>query len=363
MKLHFFSISLFLAGLCTGVGAQPTARFHVKTDTAYKGKVYLSVVKDRMTVIDSLDADGTDFTISYPVERTDEYRIRTRPYAFDVSVLAEPGCTYDITVTNRQATISTDDGREQLLYNGLLRQLAPITEKAAAAGETYMKLKKSGDNAGAEKMLAENNTLYKEANSLRMEFIRKHPLSFAGLTAANSYLTMDYNSMNAIKNMMAGNPHKDTYAWRSFNSKHKELADKWIQGREAPAFTTTDIDGHPVSLADYRGRYVLLDFWASWCVPCRAKMKELKKAYPQLKAKNIDVISISLDEKREAWEKASKEDMVTWTNTCELKPFRDNAIGKAYRVTSVPKLFVVSPDGIIISQDPSVDFILNNIGN
>lgn len=68
--------------------------------------------------------------------------------------------------------------------------------------------------------------------------------------------------------------------------------------------------------------------------------------------------SISLDEKRDQWEKATREDGIVWSNTCDLKPFRDNEIAKAYKVTSVPTLFVIDPEGVIISQNPSMAEIL-----
>ena len=116
--------------------------------------------------------------------------------------------------------------------------------------------------------------------------------------------------------------------------------------------------GEKIKLSSLRGKYVLVDFWASWCRPCRAKMKELKEVYPKLQKKGIIVCSISLDEKREQWEKATREDGIVWANTCDLKPFRTNEIAAAYKVTSVPTLFVIDPRGVIISQNPSLEEIL-----
>lgn len=360
MKTKSFFISLLL-GVCANAGAQSTATFRVKLDKPFKGKVYVSMIKDRLVNIDSLNVDGTEFTVSSAIAHVDEYRLRTKPYRFDVSVLAEPGCSYDITMNGKVNAITTADGKEQQLFNALTKQLSPLTEKANEAGRRYMEMKEAGKMAEAEEALKANNALYDESGAIRYDFIRRYPNTYAALNAADDYLTMDYQKMKELRDMLAGNTHKNTYAWRSFENKYKELADKWIQDKQAPDFTTTDINGKEVKLSDFRGHFVLLDFWASWCVPCRAKMKELKKVYQQLKAKNITVISISLDEKKAAWLKASKEDGVEWTNTCDLTPFSDNVIAKAYNVTSVPKLFVISPDGTIISQDPSIDFIINNI--
>ena len=129
-------------------------------------------------------------------------------------------------------------------------------------------------------------------------------------------------------------------------------------GHEAPDFELMTPAGEKIKLSSLRGKYVLVDFWASWCRPCRAKMKELKEVYPKLQKKGIIVCSISLDEKREQWEKATREDGIVWANTCDLKPFRTNEIAAAYKVTSVPTLFVIDPQGVIISQNPSLEEIL-----
>lgn len=361
MKTKSFFISLLL-GLCANAGAQSSAAFKVKLDKPFKGKVYVSVIKDRLVNIDSVEVDGTEFSLSSAIAQVDEYRLRTKPYRFDVSVMAEPGCSYDITVSEKLNIVTTSDGKEQLLFNTLNQQLRPLMDKANEVGSRYMQLKEAGKLAEAEEALQANNALYEEGKKIRYDFINQNPNTYSAINAADGYLTMNYQKMKELRKALAANPHKNTYAWRSFEKKYKELADKWIQDKPAPDFTTTDINGKQVRLSDFRGHYVLLDFWASWCVPCRAKMKELKKVYPQLKAKNITVISISLDEKKEAWLKASQEDGIEWVNTCDVKPFRDNAIGKAYKVTSVPKLFVINPEGMIVSQDPTVDYILNNIG-
>lgn len=359
MKIKVFFIFLLL-GLCANAGAQSPATFKVRLDKPFKGKVYVSVIKDRLVNIDSVEVDGTEFSLSSAIAQVDEYRLRTKPYRFDVSVMAEPGCNYDVIVNEDSDVVTSANSREQQLFNVLKQRLKPIMEKVGEFGPRYMQLKEAGKLEEAEEVMNANNALYDKVTQMKFDFICQNPDTYAAINAANDYI-MDFRQMKELRKALAANPHKNTYAWRSFEKKYKELADKWIQDKPAPDFTTTDINGKQVRLSDFRGHYVLLDFWASWCVPCRAKMKELKKVYSQLKARNITVISISLDEKKEAWLKASQEDGIEWGNTCDVKPFRDNAIGKAYKVESVPKLFVINPEGVIVSQDPTVDYILNNI--
>jgi peroxiredoxin len=120
----------------------------------------------------------------------------------------------------------------------------------------------------------------------------------------------------------------------------------------APDFEQPDTSGHPVRLSSFRGKYVLLDFWASWCGPCRQENPNIVKVYNEYKNKNFTIIGISLD-KREgafAWLNAIKSDHLTWTQLSDLK-FWNNAVAQLYFVQSIPKNFLIDPTGKIIAQD------------
>lgn len=121
-------------------------------------------------------------------------------------------------------------------------------------------------------------------------------------------------------------------------------------GQQAPLFTQNDQNDRPVSLADFKGKYVLIDFWASWCHPCRAENPNVVKAYHQYKDKNFTVLSISLDRpgKKEDWLKAIKDDGLEWTNVSDLK-FWDNEVARLYGIRSVPQNFLLDKDGKIIA--------------
>lgn len=118
-------------------------------------------------------------------------------------------------------------------------------------------------------------------------------------------------------------------------------------GAVAPDFTQNDVDGKPVSLSDYKGKYVLVEFWASWCSPCRAESPNLLKQYSAYKDKGFEILGVSVDSDKAKWIEAIKKDGLTWTQVSDLKGWESDA-RKVYGISGVPANFLVSPEGKII---------------
>lgn len=119
-------------------------------------------------------------------------------------------------------------------------------------------------------------------------------------------------------------------------------------GQTAPAFAQSDTEGKPISLESLRGRYVLLDFWASWCGPCRQENPNLVKTYERFKDR-LTILGISLDQKREPWLKAIQDDQLTWLQVSDLKGW-SNDVAVQYGVQSIPANFLLDPTGKIIAK-------------
>ena len=121
-------------------------------------------------------------------------------------------------------------------------------------------------------------------------------------------------------------------------------------GTDAIDFTQADVDGKNVSLSSFRGKYVLVDFWASWCRPCRAENPNVVKAYNKYKDKNFTVLGVSLDQSRASWVKAINNDNLVWTQVSDLKGWNNEAAAK-YNIQSIPQNFLIDPSGKIVAKN------------
>lgn len=133
-------------------------------------------------------------------------------------------------------------------------------------------------------------------------------------------------------------------------------------GSQAPDFSQTDTAGKLVSLHDFKGKYLLIDFWASWCSPCRSENPNLVKAYNKYKSKGFAILGVSLnaDNEREQWLKAIRSDGLTWPQVSDLKGWK-NEVAKLYSVRYAPQSFLIDPAGKIIATDFMGDALENKL--
>ncbi len=123
-----------------------------------------------------------------------------------------------------------------------------------------------------------------------------------------------------------------------------------LEGTQAVDFTQNDTANKPVSLSSFKGKYVLVDFWASWCGPCRHENPAVVAAYNQYKDKNFTILSVSLDQNKDKWKQAIAADNLTWTHVSDLK-YWQNEVAQLYHIQSIPANMLIDPNGKIIARN------------
>ena len=119
-------------------------------------------------------------------------------------------------------------------------------------------------------------------------------------------------------------------------------------GTPAPNFTLRTLDGKTLSLAQYRGRYVVLDFWASWCGDCRRDIPNIQRLYKEYGARGVAFVGVSFDTDTAAWRKAVGKYNIEYPQVSELKKMRETAIAKAYGLNWIPSMYLIDPDGFVV---------------
>lgn len=341
-------------------------------------KVYMIYRANDTNVRDSATIEGGKFsfrgTLADPVKVTMYVRYEsTKPELKGISgdrdvvyFFVQPGIPVTINcVKDTFAHAEIKGGPMNTEYAKLQAAEKKYDDQLNPLYEAYGNARKAKDKPAMDSL----EKLIDAVDSTKTEdvygkYVKAHPTSPIAVFVLRDYAgyAIDADKISPMFDKLPAAQKQYAYA-KQFKSQI-DIAAKTGIGKMAMDFTQNDTLDKPVSLSNFKGKYVLLDFWASWCGPCRAENPNVVAAYNKYHDKGFNILSVSLDQPtgREKWLKAIHDDNLTWTHVSDLK-FWDNAVAKEYGIQAIPQNFLIDPDGKIIGKDLRGDALASKLAS
>lgn len=258
------------------------------------------------------------------------------------------------TYNNEQLTEFSSQG---LAFNKKMQDFQTQNQAVMVAAQN------KNDTASMNKLRREFQVIRDEMEANNEKYVREHPKAFISVLLIGNMFRVMEPDMKKIDELY-DNLHPDVKKTSAAKTLAKRIADfkKVGIGKPAPDFSAPNQEGKLVKLSESMGKVTIIDFWASWCAPCRIANPELVALYNEFHDKGLNIVGVSLDRpgQENQWKEAIAKDKLTWTQVSNLK-FWDDPIAAQYGVKSIPQMFIVNEYGIIIAKDLKGDALRNKI--
>ncbi|MGI9192044.1 MAG: redoxin domain-containing protein [Chitinophagaceae bacterium] len=315
------------------------------------GEIYFIEPSDNPTV-DTIQVKDDQFSKEFTVKEPTVYMISFGQDQQPGFVVLEAGKAEISYTKDEVGSLKATCGEEQKVLESFNTMAKPYYKQMDSLGMLAMAGGDQVDTAQLFALQAEFEKLNEGLNQKQMEFIKANPKGIATAFIALSFLAEKQNPDVAEVNAIYNGLDKKAKA-SFFGIKIKEIAEKLSKtkpGTTAPGFTLPDVNGDMVSLSQYKGQYVLVDFWASWCKPCREENPNVVAAYQKFHAKGFDILGVSLDEDKAKWKEAIQADGLTWKHVSDLKGWKSD-IAALYNIQSIPSNVLLDKEGKIIATN------------
>ena len=344
--------ALMLTAAAAVTAATATAQNNFTIDGTIDGidhgrlVVLAKTALNRTDTLAAANFEGNSFRLEGRVAETTPAMIMLQGFDGGFFFFAEPDAHFTANLSNGayEAINGTETMKQWYEYTDMVNRFnAQIPAMRREANELR--------NAGKFRSASEMNDRIGEVQQQAREAVEQYMQQHDGIIPAHVAETKAAKIQNSaqLKELyeQLGDEGKNSLSGRLILER-KALLDGIAIGSKAPDFTLADANGNEVRMSEIKGRLKILDFWASWCGPCRMNNPELKKLYEEYNGKGLEIIGISLDEKGDAWRAAIEKDGLTWTNVSSLKGWKCDVV-KLYSVDAVPSMFVLDADNRIVA--------------